>query len=120
MLIVPAMLIFELYNEVRNQKIREYLDSEKINYKTDYIDLPDKSYWLIRDCILFSFQKKYAGIEPGVYQYSLLESALMQHVMGVLKVNFVDDLSTIQKVVWLLLYIFSLLGMPILSYILFF
>lgn len=120
MLIVPAMLIFELYNEVRNQKIREYLDSERINYKTDYIDLPDKSYWLIRDCILFSFQKKYAGIEPGVYQYSLLESALMQHVMSVLKVNFVDDLSTFQKVVWLLLYIFSLLGLPILSYILFF
>ncbi len=57
MVIVPAMMIFELYNEIRNQKIRDYLDQEKITYQCEYTDLPDKSYWLIRDCILFSFQK---------------------------------------------------------------
>ncbi len=120
MVIVPAMMIFELYNEIRNQKIRDYLDQEKITYQCEYTDLPDKSYWLIRDCILFSFQKKYAGIQPGVYAYSPLESVLMQHVTGVLKSRFESDLNAVQKTLFLLLYVFSLLGLPILSYILFF
>lgn len=120
MVIVPAMMIFELYNEIRNQKIRDYLDQEKITYQCEYTELPDKSYWLIRDCVLFSFQKKYAGVQPGVYQYSPLESVLLQHVTAVLKNQFESDLNAVQKTLFLLLYIFSLLGLPILSYILFF
>lgn len=120
MLIVPAMMILELYNEIRNQKIRDYLEQEKINYHSDYAELPDKSYWIMRDCILFSFQKKYAGIQPGVYQYSLLESVILRHVINVLRVNYKDDLTLFQKTFWLLIYVFSLLGLPILSYIMFF
>lgn len=120
MIIVPAMMIYELFNEIKNQKIRDYLDQEKINYHCAYSDLPDKNYWLIRDCILFSFQKKYVSVKPGVYQYSILESVLVQHVSGVLKVNFENDLSGFQKAMFLLLYIFSFIGLPLLSYILFF
>lgn len=120
MLIVPVMMIVELYNETRNQKIREYLDQEKITYQTEYSDLPDKSYWLIRDCILFSFPKKYAGVQAGSYQYSVYESVLLQHVIAVLKTNFKTDLSAFSKVGLLLLYLFSLIGLPIAAYLLFF
>lgn len=120
MLIVPVMMVLELYSEIRNQKIREYLDQEKISYKEEYEALSNKNYWLIRDCILFSFRKKYAGVEPGIYQYSLLESVIIRHVMGVLKVNYCSDMSAFQKVFWLFVYIFSLLGLPLLSYIMFF
>jgi hypothetical protein len=120
MIIIPAAMVLELYNEIRNQKIRDYLDQEKINYHCEYASLPDRTYWLIRDCILFSFQKKYAIVQPGVYQYSVLEPVLMQHIIGVLKTNYLSDLSTAMKVAYLLLFIFSLLGIPILSYSLFF
>jgi Zn-dependent protease len=120
MLIIPVMMIIELYNEIRNQKIRDYLDQEKINYKSEYALLPDKSYWLIRDCIIFSFQKKYAVVQAGVYEYSILESVLMQHVIGILKADFKDDLSVLSKVMVLLFYVFCLVGLPLISYILFF
>ena len=82
--------------------------------------LPDKSYWLIRDCIIFSFQKKYAVVQAGVYEYSILESVLMQHVIGILKADFKDDLSVLSKVMVLLFYVFCLVGLPLISYILFF
>lgn len=113
MLLVPAIMAFELYNEVKNQKIRDYLDGEKINYHTEYLELPDRSYWLIRDCILFSFQKKYAQVPPGQHQYSIMESILLQHVMSVLRPNFKDDLGTGQKVAFILLYFFFLIILPI-------
>lgn len=120
MLIVPVMMGIELYNEIRNQKIRDYLDQEKLNYYCEYNDLPDKNYWIIRDCILLSFQKKYASVQAGVYQYSPMESVLLQHVSAVLKTNFNNDLNGLQKALFLLLYFFSLIGLPIVSYLLFF
>lgn len=113
MVIIPAIMIFELINEVRNQKIRDYLDAEHIEYHVEYEQLPDKNYWLIRDCILFSFQKKYGGIQPGQHQYSVIESMLMQHVMKVLRPVFTTDLSVFMKVIILLLYVFFLIGIPI-------
>ena len=71
-------MVFDLIMEIKNQKIREYLEQENINYTTDYNDLADKDYWTIRDCILLSFNKRYAGIQAGVRQYSVLEGGIIQ------------------------------------------
>ena len=105
MLIIPLMIALELRSEWRNEKIRAYLRNEKINYHVDYDGLPNKAYWLIRDCILFSFPKKYAGIEPGRYEYTIIESALVQHVSSVLKISFGKDLKFFGYMLLLLLYI---------------
>lgn len=115
LLIVPVMIAFELFNENKNQKIRAYLQSEKINYHLDYDQLSDKNYWLIRDCILFSFAKKYNGIKPGVYQYSLAEPILIQHVKGVLQTNFVADLKTLKTIIVVAIYMVSFI-IPIIIY----
>ncbi|MBK7667141.1 MAG: hypothetical protein IPJ32_07155 [Sphingobacteriaceae bacterium] len=120
MVIIPAIMVFELINEVKNQKIRDYLDGERIEYHTEYADLPDKSYWLIRDCILFSFQKKYNGVPPGQHQYSVVEPMLMTHVMKVLRPDFKNDLSVFQKVLFMLLYVFFLIGIPITLFIMYY
>jgi stage IV sporulation protein FB len=120
MVIIPAVMVFELINENRNQKIREYLDQEKIDYHIEYEHLPDKSYWLIRDCILFSFQKKYNGVQAGVHQYSVIESILMNHVMAVLRPDFKHDLSIGGKLLFLLLYLFFTVGIPILLLIMYY
>jgi len=120
MVIIPAILAFELINEIKNQKIRDYLEGEKIDYHLEYNDLPDRNYWLIRDCILFSFQKKYTGIQPGQYQYSLLEPVLMQHVMAVLKPGFSSDLSAVQKALFMVFYLFFLVGIPIALFIMYY
>lgn len=106
MLIVPVLIGLELYNDNKHQKIRDYLMHEKINHYTDYKNLPDKDYWLIRDCLLFSFPKKYVGVSPGVYQYSVAEPLLIQHINAVLQVNINHDLSIIKRLVVLLFYIF--------------
>jgi stage IV sporulation protein FB len=105
MLIVPVLIAFELYNESKHQKIREYLKNERINYHVDYKELPDKDYWLIRDCLLFSFPKKYVGISPGQYQYSVAEPLLMQHINAVLQVKLVYDLNIFQIILVLLVYV---------------
>ena len=113
MVVIPAIMVFELINEVKNQKIRDYLDGERLQYHVEYNELPDRNYWLIRDCILFSFQKKYAGVQAGQYQYSVIEPMIMQHVMKVLRPEFSNDLSIFMKVLFLLLYVFFLIGIPI-------
>ena len=120
MIIVPAMMVYELINENRNQKIREFLDQERIAYRCEYADLPDKSYWVIRDAVLFSYQKKFAGVPPGLYRYSELEPILVQQISAILKPDFKTDLNAFGKIAFILLYIFSLIGLPLLSYILFF
>ena len=120
MVLIPAIMVYELFNEGKNQKIRDYLDGEKLQYHLDYAELPDKNYWLIRDCILFSFQKKYNGIQPGLYQYSVVEPMLIQHVIGVLKPNFNNDLSAFQKALFLAIYLFFLIGIPITLFIMYY
>jgi stage IV sporulation protein FB len=120
MVIIPAIMIFELINEIKNQKIRDYLEGENIQYHVEYEELPDKDYWLIRDCILFSFQKKYRGVQPGRHEYSVIETMLMQHVMKVLRPMFSNDLSVFQKVWFLLMYVFFLIGIPIVLFIMYY
>lgn len=105
LLVIPIFIALELRNEIKHQKIREYLRNEKVNYTIEYDDLSNKDYWLIRDCILLSFRKKYNGILAGDYQYSLLEPVLVQHVKSVLKVDLKNDLSIVKKIFLLLVYL---------------
>ena len=111
-LIIPVSMVFDLIMEIKNQKIRDYLTQEKINYTSDYADLPDKDYWTIRDCILLSFNKRYAGIEAGVQKYSLLEGGIIQHVIAVLKSPFIKDVKTLAKIAIVFTYILFLVVLP--------
>jgi Zn-dependent protease len=110
MLIVPALIGLELYNENKHQKIRDYLRNERIDYHIDYKNLPDKDYWLIRDCLLFSFPKKYAGVPPGEYRYSVAEPLIIQHINSVLQIRLIYDLNIVQQILILLLYIASFIS----------
>jgi Zn-dependent protease len=118
LLIVPVMIALELRNESRHEKIREYLRQEKVNYFTEYPALPDKDYWIIRDCLLFAFPKKYAGMQPGQHAYSVFEPVLVQHVESVLKVNLRFDMKVIPLLLTILLYLAAIL-VPIFLYIMY-
>ncbi len=117
LLVIPVFIALELYNEFRNNKIREYLKQENIEYHTDYALLPDRNYWLIRDCLLLAFPKKYAGITPGQYQYSAIEPAVMNHVSAVLQTNLRLDMSAVGKIIMFLFYLMLFIG-PALVYVL--
>lgn len=114
-LIIPASMVFDLVMEIKNQKIREYLLQEKINYITDYDQLPDADYWTIRDCILLSFNKRYAGIQAGVHQYSVLEGGIIQHVVAVLKTPIIKDLKFFGKLMTVFVFLFFLF-LPVIYY----
>ncbi len=118
LLIIPVLIGLEIFNESKHQKIREYLDQEKINYHVDYKDLPDKDYWLIRDCLLFSFPKKYQGLSAGTHQYSQAEPLLVQHVNSVLQVNLSQDLNWFKRLLFLLFYIFITVA-PVVLFVLY-
>ena len=105
LLIVPVFVALELYNEHKHQKIRDYLRQERINYFTDYANLPDKDYWLIRDCLVLSFPKKYAGVTAGKHDYTPFEPLIIQHINAVLQVNLKLDLSVFKRIIMLLFYI---------------
>ncbi len=111
-LIIPVSMVFDLIMEIKNQKIREYLEQENINYTTDYADLPNKDYWTIRDCILLSFNKRYAGIQAGVHQYSVLEGGIIQHVVAVLKTPFIKDVKVLEKIGIIFTYVLFLILLP--------
>ncbi len=108
LIIIPALIGLELYNEKKHQKIREYLKQEHINYRTDYAALPDKDYWLIRDCLIMSFPKKYASIPPGRHEYSMVEPVVIQQINSVLQVDLRADLSVFKRLLVLLFYFFIL------------
>ncbi len=105
LLIIPAMIVFELLNEHKHQKIRDYLRQEGIVYRTDFENLSDRDYWLIRDCLLLSFPKKYPGLNAGNYKYSIVEAMIVQHIKGVLQVDLQNDLKGFKKILVLLFYI---------------
>lgn len=115
MLIIPAMMGIELFNENKNEKIREYLRSERINVNQEYKDISDKDYWLIRDCILFNFGKKFGGIQPGVYQYSPLEPVLVQHMNSVLQVNMLYDMGLLKRILFVIVYVAAII-LPLLLF----
>lgn len=106
-LVIPVLIGLELYNEHKHQKIRDYLRIEKINVYTDYASLPDKDYWLIRDCLILSFPKKYNGLVAGKYEYSVLEPAIIQQVTALLRVNLKFDLGALKRILVLLIYILA-------------
>lgn len=112
-LIIPASMIFDLIMEIKNHKIREYLKQENINYICDYSELPDTDYWIIRDCIILSFNKRYAGIQAGVRQYSVAEAGLIQHVSSVLKTPVIKDLKWFGKTLTMVFYLFVFIGIPL-------
>lgn len=112
-LIIPVSMIFDLILEIKNQKIRDYLSQENINYTINYNDLPDKDYWIIRDCILLSFSKRYAGIQAGVQQYSPAEGSILQHVITVLKTPLIKDIGALGKIFIMLIYILFLVVIPL-------
>lgn len=112
-LIIPISMVFELIMEIKNQKIRNYLEAEKINYNVNYIDLPDKDYWTIRDCVLLSFSKRYAGIQAGVHQYSIMEGGIINHISSILKTPFLRDVKWLEKSAIILTYIFFMIVIPI-------
>lgn len=113
-MLVPVAMIFSLIMEVKNQKIRDYLKTEHINYTLEYNELPDKNYWSIRDCLLLAFPQRYRNVEPGVYQYSVAEGAIIQHINSILQTPFILDFKIAGKVLIMLLYIFFLLVLPVL------
>lgn len=110
LLVVPFLIGLGLYNESKYQKIREYLKQERINYLVDYENLPDKDYWLIRDCLIFSFPKKYGMLQPGKYEYSILEGVIIQHIKAVLQTYLIPDLKGFRKFLVLLFYILLFVG----------
>lgn len=109
MIIVPIFMGIELFNESKNQKIRNILKSENINYHQEYNTLTNKEYWLIRDCILFAYPKKFAGLQPGVYQYTIIEPLIIQQVNTILQISMFNDLNVFKKILFLILYIASFL-----------
>ena len=115
-LIIPASMIIDLVMEIKNQKIRSYLEQEGINYNVDYTDLPDKDYWTIRDCLILSFNKRYNGIPPGVHQYSVLEVGIIKHVVAVLKTPIIKDLKFFGKLITFLIFL-AFLILPVVYYV---
>lgn len=115
LLLIPASLVFDMIMEIKNHRIREFLKQEGINYIIDYSDLPDRHYWVIRDAVVLSFNKRYASVQAGLHQYSPVEGGLIQHVIAVLKPPFIKDISAFGKVLVMVLYIGFFIVLPIVA-----
>ncbi len=116
LLILPISIIFELISEFKNQKIRQYLNQENINYFIHYKDLSNHHYWLIRDCILLQFNKRYSIVEAGKQAYSIIEPNLLAHLNTVIKQPIQNTLTLIKKIGFVTLF-FVFIVLPICYFI---
>jgi len=119
LLIVPLLMALELFNELKNHKIRTYLASEQIDYRLNYSEISNKNYWFIRDCLLFAFSNRYRGINPGEYRYHPYEPLLAQHITYILQPRYNNQLSSIQLFLIIAIYMAAFV-LPAILYHLFF
>jgi stage IV sporulation protein FB len=105
LLIIPVLIGFDLYNEQKHQKIREYLAQEGVSFRGEYNTLPDKNYWLIRDCLILSFPKKFASLTPGNYEYSMFEPVIIQQIISILQPDIKADLGIVGKLLLIIFYL---------------
>lgn len=108
LLIIPFLMMLDLNNERKHQRIREYLSQEGLRYRCSYRELTNREYWLIRDCLLFSFPRKFAGINPGQYEYSLLEPVIIQQINAVLLPEVKSDMKAASKFFVVVFYLLML------------
>ena len=101
LLLIPVISIIRILHNNKVTKIRQQLTAENIDYINAYDDLTNEEYWRIRDTIIKNDVKNFHEFTPGSYRISENESKIITALKGVLHINFVKDLTTFSKLLFL-------------------
>ena len=113
LLFVAVLLLFRITSAHRNIRIQKKLDAAGIDYACSYDDLTDEEYYQIRRIVIAD--------KPGLakkYDAEVLsanEQPLIAHIEAVLLPAYTNDLSALQKFIFILTWLIAFL-LPILQW----
>jgi Zn-dependent protease len=108
LLIFPALMLIRLFTENKIDVIEKKIESQGINIDSSYEDLPDESYWKIRD-ILVTDHPAFKDLSQGPpYEYSPKEERVMSSIQNLLQRHLIQDVSIAGKIFILLIWIAAL------------
>jgi hypothetical protein len=112
-LLIAAMIFIRIGALNFINKVRKQLDAEGVDYACSYDDLTDEEYYHIRKAVIGASKRlsqKYAAEEQTGD-----EQDIIRHVENVLVPVFEDDLTTIGKITFTLVWLLSL-ALPVLAW----
>ncbi|MBM3411999.1 MAG: site-2 protease family protein [Bacteroidetes bacterium] len=96
LLIIPIWVIWRQKRNNHYKKIERIIEERKIDNDFDYPDLPDSSYWEIRE-ILIQVHPAFQTISKERDSYDQREPAIQYTIEHFLKRSLIQDLSFIKK-----------------------
>lgn len=104
--IIPIWVGWRLKRNKLYEEIEKVIEDKRIENDFDYNDLPDKTYWELRD-ILIDVHPAFQSISKERNHYHEKESTIQYTIEHFLKRSLLQDLSVIKKIglalVWALL-----------------
>lgn len=92
LLIIPALLFFQLRQYSRLSGIRANMQAVHLDYKKSYEELSNQEYWLMRAQVV-RYYKEFEGIDPAWYRPCGQENQIMLRIRAILTDPPVQDLS---------------------------
>ena len=97
LLVIPIWVAWRQRRNKLYEKIESVIEEKGIDIDFDYNELPDNSYWELRD-ILIDLHPSFQTISKERDNYHSKESAIQYTIAHFLKRSLIQDLSILKKI----------------------
>jgi hypothetical protein len=104
-LILALPLIFKISRTHYTERVQKKLDAVDVDYACTYEDLTDDEYWQIRNAVIE--ENKLLSKKFTTGEYAENEHELIPFIESVLVPPFEDTLTSVQKLIFLLIWVIA-------------
>ena len=105
LLVFPAMILFRMFNDIKNDRILRRVENEGVNLTLSYDEITDEDYWKIRDALIKHHPELMDIPAAPPYTYAEREDKVITVMQGLLQRSIILDLSVVGKIFIILLWI---------------
>lgn len=108
LLIIPALVAFNLKNTLQLQKFKEGIAKDGIDCNKDFDQLTDKEYWKIRMTAIASY-RNLQNLDPGNYGDSKQEKIVNNIIKSIMNPSPENDIKNTERVIYTCLWLVFLI-----------